>query len=273
MDDRQLARAYELARTVADEAADQIRAALGRAPGARTKRHAADWVTETDEQVERFVRARLLAAFPQHRVVGEEQGMSGHTGGAPSENTAPTWYLDPIDGTANFVHGIPWVSFSLGLAVAGEPALGVVMDPVRGELFHAVRDGGAFVNGEPVRLAADGDLTGAMVLTELASHVAWPGMRVLLPWLSERHALLRVMGSSALSMAMVAAGRGAAVALHRFQPWDITAGTVLCREAGLLVRDGAGRDSGIPEDGLIAGHPRIVAQLWEVMRAIDAADE
>ncbi len=264
MDDRTLQAAYALAQDLARSATEMIRAALGHAPDAHTKRDAADWVTETDVQVERYVRARLLEAFPAHRVVGEEQGASG-------ESDAPTWYLDPIDGTANFVHGLPWFSFSLGLVVAGEPVLGAVMDPARGELFHALRGNGAFLDETPIATAREPGVTGHLVLTELAGDIAWAGMRALVPWLGERHAVLRIMGSSALSMAAVAAGRGAAIALHRFAPWDIAGGTVICREAGLAVVDSQGRDSGVPQGGLVAGHPETVAQLWEVLHHTDLA--
>jgi fructose-1,6-bisphosphatase/inositol monophosphatase family enzyme len=266
MDDGALQGAYTLAQELARSAAEMIREALGRAPGAHTKRDAADWVTETDVQVERYVRARLLEAFPQHRVVGEEQGASGDSGDA----AAPTWFLDPIDGTANFVHGLPWFSFSLGLVVAGEPVLGMVIDPVRGELFHARQGAGAFVDETPISTAREAGVTGHLVLTELAGDIAWAGMRALVPWLAERHAVLRIMGSSALSLAAVAAGRGAAIALHRFQPWDIAAGTVICREAGLAVVDSRGRETRVPEGGLVAGHPETVAQLWGAIRQASA---
>ncbi len=259
MDESALQVAYTLAQDLARSAAEMIREALGHAPGAHTKRDAADWVTETDVQVERYVRAQLLEAFPDHRVVGEEHGVSG-------DASAPTWYLDPIDGTANFVHSLPWFSFSLGLVVEGEPVLGVVMDPARNELFHALRGHGAFVDETPISTAREAGVTGHLVLTELAGDIAWAGMRALTPWLGERHAVLRIMGSSALSLATVAAGRGAAIALHRFQPWDIAAGVAICREAGLAVVDSHGRDVGLAEGGLVAGHPETVAQLWEAMR-------
>jgi myo-inositol-1(or 4)-monophosphatase len=260
MDDRELHAAYELARDVARPAAEMIREALGREKQAHTKRDAADWVTETDVQVERYVRSRLLEAFPGHRVVGEEQGASGDAPGVP------TWFLDPIDGTANFVHGVPWFSFSLGLVADGEPALGVVVDPVRGEAFHARCGGGAFVDETPIPAEREAGLTGKLVLAELAGHLAWPGMRVLLPWLGEQHALIRIMGSSALSMASIAAGRGVAVVLRHFQAWDVAAATVICREAGLAVVDSRGQGSGVPEGGLVAGHAETVAQLWTTMR-------
>jgi fructose-1,6-bisphosphatase/inositol monophosphatase family enzyme len=259
----ELADAYGLAQELSHWASSAIREAVGNVTAARTKRHAADWVTQTDEHVEQHVRARLLAAFPAHRVVGEEQGESG----AASADGAPSWFLDPVDGTANFVHGLPWFSFSLGLVVDGEPALGVVADPTRGELLRALRGSGAFLNDVPITARSQPGLTGDLVLTELGGRGAREAIRALVPWLAQQHAILRVMGSSALSMASVGAGRAGALVLHRFQPWDVVAATAICREAGAVVEDGNGRRQGVPERGLVAGHAEVATRLWDILRA------
>jgi fructose-1,6-bisphosphatase/inositol monophosphatase family enzyme len=256
----ELVAAYRLARELADWASGTIRAAVGNVTAARTKRHAADWVTQTDEHVERHVRARLHEAFPAHRVVGEEQGESGGATGAPS------WYLDPVDGTANFVHGLPWFSFSLGLVVDGEPVLGVVADPMRGEVLRALRGNGAFADDTPIASRSQAGLTGDLVLAELAGRGARDALGQLTPWFAHQHAILRIMGSSALSLASVAAGRAGATVLHSFQPWDVVAATAICREAGAIVEDGLGRREGLPERGLIAGQSETVAQMWELLR-------
>lgn len=261
MGEDELADAYGLAQELAHWATSAIRDAVGNVTAARTKRHAADWVTQTDEQVEHHVRARLLGAFPAHRVVGEEQGESGAAADAPS------WYLDPVDGTANFVHGLPWFSFSLGLVVDGEPVLGVVADPTRGELLRTLRGSGAFLNDTPITARSQSSLTGDLVLTELGGRGAREAIRSLVPWLAQQHAILRVMGSSALSMASVGAGRAGALVLHRFQSWDVIAATAICREAGAVVEDGHGRRQGVPEHGLVAGHAEVVTLLWDILRA------
>jgi fructose-1,6-bisphosphatase/inositol monophosphatase family enzyme len=260
MREDELVAAYALARELGAWASGTIRDAVGHVTAARTKRHAADWVTQTDEQVERYVRGRLLEAFPGHRVVGEEQGESSAASGAPS------WYLDPVDGTANFVHALPWFCFSLGLVVAGEPVLGVIADPSRGDVFRALRGHGAFLNDTPIAARAQPSLTGDLVLAELAGPGARDAIRKLVPWLGQQHAILRIMGSSALSMVSVAAGRAGALVLHRFQPWDVIAATAICREAGAVVEDGHGSRQGVPEQGLIAGHAEMVARMWEILR-------
>src|SRR5690606_35568940 len=115
---------------------------------ATTKAHPVDWVTSVDQAVERHVRQELVARFPDHQVVGEEYGATARpAGGAP----AVTWYLDPIDGTTNYVHGVPWVAFSLAAADERGAVVGVVADVHRGEVFSAIRGGGSFRNGEPIR--------------------------------------------------------------------------------------------------------------------------
>jgi myo-inositol-1(or 4)-monophosphatase len=259
MDQSELQAAYTTALSLADWACDAIREAAGRAREVRTKRHAADFVTATDEQVERYVRDQLAQALPHHAVVGEEQGGSSGASGAP------TWYVDPLDGTANFVHGVPWFSFSLGLVVEGEPVLGVIADPMRSEVFHALRGSGAFLGDEPISAARTGQLAGGIVMSELAGRGARAGLQTLVPWLSQQQTILRIMGSAALTLANAAAGRAAVAVLSSFQPWDVAAGVAICREAGATVRDGRGHESGMPERGLVAGHADAVAQIWSVL--------
>lgn len=226
-----LDRALEVAVELAAWAAEAIRSAGAGAPvhDVREKDGPADIVTDTDERVERHVREVLRAAFPDHGVVGEEYGVSD---GAPG---APHWVVDPVDGTTNFAHGIGWCSFSLGLAAAdGTPLLGVVADPWRGETFSAVRGRGARLDGRPVRAAGHTALTGHVVLTEWAAHAHWPGMDALMAELAARHCTVRVMGSTALSLAQVAAGRSAATVIGEFHHVDGLPALLIATEAGAV---------------------------------------
>ncbi|OIJ69727.1 inositol monophosphatase [Streptomyces mangrovisoli] len=222
--------------TVAAELAEWAAAAIRRAgadasrrQGLREKAGPADIVTDTDEAVERHVRASLREAFPAYGVDGEEYG---ETAGDPD---APHWVIDPVDGTTNFAHGIGWCSFSLGLAAPdGTPLLGVVADPWRGETFTAVRGGGARLNGTPIRAADHTTLTGHVFLTEWAAHVHWPGLDALLAELAARHCTVRVMGSTALSLVQVAAGRATAAAIGAYHPQDALPPLLIAREAGAI---------------------------------------
>lgn len=253
--------ALVVARSLVSWAAGTIHTAAGRPRKAHTKSSAADFVTETDEGVERHIRAQLRAAFPAHRIVGEEQGVGA---GAAS---APTWYLDPVDGTANFVHGLPWFSCSLGLVVDGEPVLGVIADPMRSEVISALRGAGVYRDDTRLDIPASvADLAGTLLTTELAGQGAWPGFTAMMDYVSGAHCILRVMGSSALSLAAAATGRAAAVVLRHYGAWDVAAGVAICREAGLVVRDAHGAETGLPRDGLVGGHPEVVAKLWSVIK-------
>ncbi|HEX5145137.1 MAG TPA: inositol monophosphatase, partial [Mycobacterium sp.] len=179
-----------------------------------TKSGPADLLTETDLAVEEYVREQIRDRFPDHRIIGEELGATGPEGG-------PVWYLDPVDGTTNYAHGLPWASFSLAVADAQGPVAGVVADPYRRELFSACRGHGARCNGVLVHCADIGSLAGAILLTEWAGHQPWEGMTEMLGALSEQNCTTRIMGSSALSLASMAAGRAAAAVLGRYNTHDV----------------------------------------------------
>ncbi|TNC28163.1 inositol monophosphatase family protein [Amycolatopsis alkalitolerans] len=224
-----------------------------------TKSGPADFVTETDLDVEREVRARIAERYPGHRIVGEEYGTSG--GGEP------TWYVDPVDGTTNFAHGLPWSSFSLAVADSAGALAGVVADPSRGEVFGASRGGGARLDGRPIRCADTRELPGALVLTEWAAWRPWPGQNELLAALAAEQCTTRVLGSSALSLASVAAGRASAVVLGGYSTLDVLAGVLLCREAGCAVLGRDGRETVLPaagDGGLLAAPPALAQSIREL---------
>lgn len=229
--DLDLDRALEVAIGLGAWASEAIRRPRtpATATDVREKDGPADIVTDTDEAVEAHVRKTLRHAFPGHGIVGEEYG---RTEGVPG---APHWVIDPVDGTTNYAHGIGWCSFSLGLAAPdGTPLLGLVADPWRGETFTAVRGRGAFLNGSPVRAADHTTLTGHVFMTEWAAHAHWPGMDTLLADLADRHCTVRVMGSTALSLAQVAAGRATAAAIGSFHHVDGLPALLIATEAGAV---------------------------------------
>jgi myo-inositol-1(or 4)-monophosphatase len=219
----------------------------------------ADLLTDTDLAVEEHVREQIRTRFPDHRIIGEELGDSGPQGG-------PVWYVDPIDGTTNYAHGLPWASFSLAVADSQGPVAGVVADPFRREMFSACRGQGARCNGVPVRCADTQSLAGSVLLTEWAGHLPWEGMAEMLATLSEQNCTTRIMGSSALALASVAAGRATAVVLGGYNTVDILAGVLIAREAGarVLRRDGhaAAATPGSSDGGLLAACPAVAETVW-----------
>ncbi|MPY58462.1 inositol monophosphatase [Streptomyces spongiae] len=250
---------------LAEWASETIRSGGGGAGGPiRQKAGPADIVTDTDEKVEAHVRAVLRREFPDWGITGEEYGVEEAAPGAPH------WLIDPVDGTTNYAHGLGWCSFSLGLAEPdGAPLLGVVADPWRGEVFTAVRGGGAHLNGEPIRAADHTTLTGHVFLTEWAAHAHWPGLDALLTELAARHCTARVMGSTALSLAQVAAGRATAAAIGEFHPVDGLPALLIATEAGAVAMPR------LPayDEPLLLSAPQAAAEARELWRTTVGSHE
>lgn len=248
--------AVELAGTLARDVLDLLRRDLRDGPrdDVTTKAHAADLVTGTDVEVEAHVRAALLDRFPDHAVVGEEAGASG------ADTARCRWWVDPVDGTTNWAHGLGWAGFSLALTVDGTPVLGVVADPFRREVWAASTDRPTTLDGRPVQCARSTDLAGTLVLTEWAAHEPWAGMDTLLRGLAAHHCTSRVMGSSALSLASVAAGRAAGAVIGVFSAIDDLAGAYIAVRAGAQVLSADG--SPTPGHGGIAvAAPGVASEL------------
>lgn len=225
-----------------------------------TKAGPADLVTATDRAIERHVRDRIGVAFSRHQVVGEELG-----GG--SADGVHTWYVDPVDGTTNFAHGLPGASFSLGYVDEDGPAVAVVADLARGAVISATRGDGVRRDGEPVRCLDVADLAGEVVLTEWLGHRPWPGIFEMLAALAEASCTTRVMGSSALDLATVATGNAAAAVLGGYNTWDVIAGVLLARESGAVVMSRDGRADGLPEAGLLVASPGVADAVWSAWTA------
>jgi fructose-1,6-bisphosphatase/inositol monophosphatase family enzyme len=250
---------------LAERAMDRIVAERPRADQVGTKTSPADWVTETDLAVERLVRDAIAERFPAHRIVGEEYGTSG-------EDDAPaTWLIDPVDGTTNYVHALPWSSFSICVADDDGAAAGLVADPYRREVLSATRGGGAFLNGRPTRCSDATTLTGGIVMTEMTGSRVWEHTPGLLTALGGVECVTRVMGSNALSVSSVGAGRAVAAVIARFGAGDCLAGTLIAQEAGARVL----ARSDPPADGetLICAAPGVADELLEVWPVGRAAVE
>jgi len=195
-----------------------------------TKTSDADWVTETDLAVERHVREAIGERFPEDRIVGEEYGATD------ADDAPATWYVDPVDGTTNYVHGLPLSSFSCAVVDDEGAAIGAVADPYRHEVLSAVRGRGARRDGVEIRCVETDTLTGGIFLTELTMQSLWNGMTTLMGSLAEAGCVTRILGSNALSLASVGAGRALATLIGEFGPVDCHAGTLIAREAGAAVR-------------------------------------
>lgn len=204
-----------------------------------------DPCTQTDLENERLVIEGLAQAFPTHRVVGEEASSAAGAIPAFDADDVPTWIVDPIDGTQNFLHSLPFSAVSIALTLRGAPQVGVVYDPWRRELFVAVAGRGAYLDGR--RLVVDpspASLSSALVLTDPGYERSPTGVAKLATFykylLDGNVRAVRILGSSVLSTCWVAASRASAfvVGLHEGdapKPWDWAASTLVAAEAGCTV--------------------------------------
>jgi myo-inositol-1(or 4)-monophosphatase len=192
-----------------------------------------DLVTAADVAVEQDFRRRIAVRFPTHTVLGEE-------GVAVEEATTSAfrWIVDPIDGTTNFAHGLALFCVSIALEVDGEIRLGVVYDPIGDELFTAERGGGARLNGAPIRVSHAQTLIDALLVTGFPYDTEHRARQVrIFGALLERTRGVRRLGSAALDLSYVAAGRFDAFWEEHLHAWDIAAGALLVAEAGGRVTD------------------------------------
>ena len=252
----------EVAGRLANDATDVITATAGRGARPSAKESPFDWVTDTDRTLERHTRRVLTAEFPGIPVVGEEYGAD--VGASDAEYR---WVVDPVDGTANYVAGVPWCAYSLALVDGDGPVVGVVADPYRGQIYAAARGRGARANGTPVTLAARTGLAGAIVCTELTRGGPWPGMGDFIARAAAAHAGVRILGSAALAVVQVALGHAAAVVLHTFHEWDVAGGVALALESGAVVLDRGGAGSALPPDGMLVAAPGVADEVLGWWRA------
>ena len=223
-----------------------------------------DLVTVADRTVEKLIRERLGAAFPQHGIYGEEgtrERMEGEF----------RWYVDPLDGTTNFAHGFPQFCVSMGLEqrAPGMPpeqdgtlVAAVIYDPMRDELYTAERGQGATLNGKPMRVSKIPDLAESLLSTGFPSRKrhASPNVHFYQEFTLRSHGVRRA-GSAALDLAYVAAGRLDAFWEFNLNPWDTAAGILLVQEAGGVVTDFAGNPFRLESREILASNGLIQAEL------------
>lgn len=191
----------------------------------------ADFVTEADLACQEAVVGRLSDQFPNHRFLCEEGALA-----ARPPSASHVWILDPLDGTTNYVHQIPFFSVSLALEIDGALAVGVILDPSLGELFWATAGGGAFLNGRPIRASQCQALPDALVSIGLPARVSRESVDIAIMTASAEHCQsVRRTGSAALNLAYLAAGRHDLAWAFTTKPWDVAAGALLVREAGGVI--------------------------------------
>jgi fructose-1,6-bisphosphatase/inositol monophosphatase family enzyme len=199
---------------------------------------ARDIVTEVDHLSEELIIGAIRARFPDDAILAEESGEHAtRTGDPPTAGRGRVWIIDPIDGTINYANGIPFFCVSIGLAVDGLPAAGVVIDPTRNELFAATADGPATLNGRPITASEKDKLTDFVIQMALSGRAAATRARAV----RKEIRISRSMGSSALALAYVANGRfDAFIQQGGMSNWDVAAAGLIAERAGASVTDMAG---------------------------------
>ncbi|XP_019629723.1 PREDICTED: inositol monophosphatase 1-like [Branchiostoma belcheri] len=235
---------FDAAVEVARKGGEEIKSAFSGEKSIQTKSSATDLVTETDGKVEKMIISTLSGKFPSHSFIGEESA-----GNKVELTDNPTWIIDPLDGTMNFVHGFPFVAVSIALSVKKEVVVGVVYNAILDQMFTAQPGKGAFMNGKPIHVSGQEDVKKSMLIAELGKSRAKDKVDKVFSNLGafynedkSIHAC-RVLGSPALDMCQVASGGGDACYLfgeYGIHVWDIAAGALIVREAGGVVLDTTG---------------------------------
>jgi myo-inositol-1(or 4)-monophosphatase len=219
-----------------------------------------DLVTDADLASEQAIIAAIRAQYPGHSILAEESGLND--GGREWR-----WLVDPLDGTVNFAHGLPFFAVSIAFAGGGDILAGVVLNPLSGELFSARRGKGAELNGKPIRVSATDRVSEALLATGFPYDIR-PSFEAVAGRLG--HCLkaargVRRLGSAALDLCFVACGRFDGYWEGHLKPWDIAAGALIAREAGGRVSDLTGRPLAMEATEALASNGRIHQDMLKLM--------
>ena len=223
-----------------------------------------DFVTEVDKAAEKEIIYHLKKAYPDHSILGEEGGSQ------PGSNTDIEWIIDPLDGTTNFIHGIPHFSVSIACRIKGQLEHAVVYDPIKREEFTASRGRGAALNGRRIRVSNRKGLPGALIGTGIPfSGYALEHISAYLAAVQEiagQTSGIRRPGSAALDLAYVAAGRFDAFWEMNLNQWDTAAGLLLVKEAGGLVSDFNGGNTHFETGHVVCASPKVFKPVLQIVK-------
>ena len=227
----------------------------------------ADLVTDADYAAQNAVRSYLQSVLPSHDLLGEED-TPGTVKGRVSVDAPPTWIVDPLDGTSNYVHDVPFYCVSIGLMVEGELVVGVIFDPRQNEMFSAAKGLGTTLNGKPMRVSPIAVLSGGMLSTGFPPNPE-AQERNLAAWrtFSYQAQALRRTGSTALNMAYTAVGRFDGYWAFDNFSWDVAAGVVLIQEAGGIVTRADGSKLDVFQPDILASNGHLHPEMLACLRA------
>jgi len=221
-----------------------------------------DFVSEVDRQAEVEIINTLAKSYPDHCFIGEESGQTG------DPNSPFKWYIDPLDGTKNYIHGFP--SFCVSIAAAQHDRLeqGVIYNPISQELFAATRGGGATLDGKRLRVSKCMSIDNALLTTGFPSGESVDRAAIVDTFSTFYNTAsgVRCQGSAALELAYVAAGRIDGYWQKGLKKWDIAAGELIVREAGGLISDTQGEEGWFESGDIVAGTPKVFASMIRTLK-------
>jgi len=229
-----------------------------------SKKGPGDFVTKTDQKVEQIIIEELERARPGYNFLAEE-------GGTTKEKKSEfTWIVDPIDGTTNFMHGIPHFAISIGLEKSGEVIAGIIFDPIKNEMFYAEKGRGAYLNNTRIRVSSRNiindsiALTGGPAFAEKNKNDFYKEYTAM----SDQFHQVRKLGSAALDLAYVAAGRAEIFWHKNLKYWDIAAGIIIVKEAGGTISDFKGKLFNLKNNELLATNSRLDLDTVKILSSI-----
>jgi len=222
-----------------------------------------DLVTEVDHRSEQFLLGEIQRMYPGHKILAEESGVS-------AGEDCCLWYVDPLDGTVNYAHGVPIFCVSLAYQQGGEVILGVVYDPMRDECFSAEKGKGAWLNGQTIQVSTISDLNQSLLVTGFPYDIRTNPDNNLDHYV--RFSLIsqavRRLGSAAIDLCYVAAGRFEGFWEIRLNPWDVAAGGLVAQESGALVTNlQGGPDYLVKPQSILAANPWIHSSMLAILKA------
>ncbi|XP_059200491.1 inositol monophosphatase 1-like [Centropristis striata] len=261
--------AMDHAAAVARRAGEVVRDALRDDRKVMTKSSSVDLVTQTDQKVEQLIIQSVKEKFPTHRFIGEESVAAGE---ACVLTDSPTWIIDPIDGTTNFVHAYPFVAVSIGFSVNKQMEFGVVYSCLEDKMYTARRGKGAFCNGEPLQVSDQEDIKQSIIATEFGSSRDPEAVEKIFSSLRSILCLpihgVRGAGTAAINMCQVASGCVEAYYEIGIHIWDVAAGSLIVSEAGGVLMDVEGGEVDLMSRRIIAANRRTIGE--RIAKEIDS---
>ena len=229
-----------------------------------SKKGPGDFVTKTDKKVEEILIEELEKARPGYNFLAEE-------GGTTKEKKSEfTWIIDPIDGTTNFMHGIPHFAISIGLEKSGELIAGIIFDPIKNEMFYAEKGRGAYLNNSRIRVSSRNIINDSVALTGGPAFAENNKQQFYEEYIamSNQFHQVRKLGSAALDLAYVAAGRAEIFWHKNLKYWDIAAGIIIVKESGGTISDFKGKAFSLNNKQLLATNSRLDSDTVKILSSI-----